>query len=323
MAAAVLYEYGGAPRYGQFRTPTAGPGQVVVEVGAAALHHLDLLKASGSFYLGPPPLPSVVGTDGVGRLADGRRVYFDETVAPFGSMAERTLAGADELFDVPDGIDDATAAALGNTALAGWLAVAWRSGLTPGETVLVLGATGALGTIAVQAAKLLGAGRVVAAARRSDRLPQLLDRGADAIVELSADGDVTAAIRDAAGGDVDITIDPLWGEPALAALRATARYGRHIEVGHLAAPTIELSAPALRSASIEIRGFSVAHPPIEVRREAYRELTTRVLRGELVVDLEPLPLSEIETAWARQKQGHGGRKLVLIPHTAREGGAGT
>jgi len=176
-------------------------------VSAAGLHHLDLHKASGSFYTGPPPLPAVVGTDGVGRLQDGSRVYFDESVPPYGSMAERTLVPREALLPVADGVDDEVAAALGNTGLGGWLALEWRSGLQPGETVLVLGATGAVGSVAVQAARLLGAGRVIAADLPNERLHRL---GADAVVEIDGRDDLTERIKDAAQGEVDVTIDMLW-----------------------------------------------------------------------------------------------------------------
>ena len=143
--------------------------------------------------MGPPPLPSVVGTDGVGRLEDGTRVYFDASVPPYGSMAERTLVPSEALLPVADGVADEVAAALGNTGLGGWLAVEWRSGLQAGETVLVLGATGAVGSVAVQAAKLLGAGRVVAADRPGERLQRLLERGADAVVEIDGTDDLDRA----------------------------------------------------------------------------------------------------------------------------------
>ena len=316
MKAAVLHEHGAAPRFGDFDEPRPAPGSVVVEVAAAAIHHLDLHKATGKFYMGPPPLPSVVGTDGVGRLSDGTRVYFDVTVAPHGSMGERALVPEDMLFEVADGLDDATAAALGNTGLGAWLAVAWRSRLQPGETVLVLGATGAVGSVAVQAAKLLGAGRVVAAARPSGRLTGLLERGADAIVELDG-GDLTAAIKDAAGGAVDVTIDTLWGEPALAAIGAAARWARHVQVGQLAGVDITLPAPTARSVSLDLCGFSVAHPPVDVRREGYLRLTTHAARGELVVDVERFPLEQVGTAWERQRRASRGAKLVLV--TDKEG----
>jgi NADPH:quinone reductase-like Zn-dependent oxidoreductase len=315
MKAAVLHEHDTTPEYGDFEEPSPAPGSAVVDVAAAALHHLDLHKATGRFYMGPPPLPSVVGTDGVGRL-EGRRVYFDATVAPFGSMAERALVPEDVLFEVADGLDDATAAALGNTGLGAWLAVAWRSRLQPGETVLVLGATGAVGSVAVQAAKLLGAGRVVAAARPSERLAALLERGADATVELDGD-DLTAAIKNAAGGDVDVTIDTLWGEPAVAAIGAAARWARHVQVGQIAGLELPLPAPAVRSVSLDLCGFSVAHPPVDVRREGYLRLSTHAARGELVVDVERFPLEQVGTAWERQRQATGGAKLVLV--TEKEG----
>jgi NADPH:quinone reductase-like Zn-dependent oxidoreductase len=314
--AAVLHEYGSTPRFGEFGDPTPAPGHVVVDVAAAALHHLDLHKATGTFYMGPPPLPSVVGTDGVGRLADGRRVYFDETVAPYGSMAERTLVPEDAPCDVADGIDDAVAAALGNTGLGAWLALAWRSGLQPGETVLVLGATGAVGTVAVQAARVLGAGRVVAAARASERLRRLLERGADAIVELDGHGDLPAAFREAAGGEVHVTIDTLWGEPALAAMQAAGRRARHVQVGQLAGLAINLPAPAVRAVSLDVRGFSVAHPPLDVRREGYLRLTEHVARGDIVVDVERVPLERVGIAWERQRSATGGAKQVLVPTAA-------
>ncbi|HWT25149.1 MAG TPA: zinc-binding dehydrogenase [Solirubrobacteraceae bacterium] len=313
MRAAVLEEHGATPRLGDFAEPGDAPGCVVVEVAAAGLHHLDLHKASGTFYMGPPPLPSVCGTDGVGRLPDGRRVYFDATVAPYGSMAEKSLARADALLDVAEGADDATAAALGNTGLGAWLALSWRAALQPGETVLVLGATGAVGTVAVQAAKLLGAGRVVAADRAGERLATLRERGADAVVEIDAPGDLTDALREAAEGDVHVTVDMLWGAPALAAMQVAGRWARHVEVGNMAGAEIALPAPLLRSVSLDLRGFSVAHPPVEVRGPAYLRLTEHAARGDLAIDVDAVPLDDVAAAWERQRQAAGGPKIVLLP----------
>jgi NADPH2:quinone reductase len=227
-------------------------------------------------------------------------------------MAERTLVPEEVLLDVAGGIDDAVAAALGNTGLAAWLALAWRAELRPGEVVLVLGALGAVGSIALQAAKVLGAGRVVAAARAGDRLPLALERGADAVVDLGAD-DLPGAIRQAAGGGVDVTIDTLWGEPAVAAMHAVNRGARHVQVGQFAGATLELPAPLIRSTSLDVRGFSVAHPPVDVRREGYLRLTRHVALGDIAVELERVPLAAIETAWARQREAAGGPKLVLVP----------
>ena len=149
----MLVEVGAPPRFSDFAEPEPGEGQIEVEVAAAGVHHVNLARASGSFYIGRPVVPSVVGSDGVGRTAEGRRVFFDAPVAPYGSWAQRALVSAAALVDVADGVDDVTAAALGNTGLAAWLALSWRARLQPGESVLVLGATGAVGSIAVQAAK--------------------------------------------------------------------------------------------------------------------------------------------------------------------------
>jgi NADPH2:quinone reductase len=311
LRAAVLHEHGATPRVGEFDDPPEEPGCAVVEVAAAGLHHLDLHKASGTFYTGPPPLPSVVGTDGVGRLPDGRRVYFDTCLAPYGSMAERALVRAETVLDVAEGVDDAVAAALGNTGLAAWLSLQWRAELQAGETVLILGATGAVGSIAVQAAKLLGAARVVAADRPQERLTRL--RGADASVEIGDPEQLTDAIKAAAQGEVDVTLDMLWGEPALAAMGAAARYARHVEVGNMAGTDISLPAPLIRSKSLDLRGFNVSYPAVEVKREAYRRLTAHAAQGEIVVDVQARPLDEVEQAWERQKQAAGGPKQVLVP----------
>jgi NADPH2:quinone reductase len=311
LRAAVLHEHGATPRVGDFDDPEETAGCAIVEVAAAGLHHLDLHKATGTFYTGPPPLPSVVGTDGVGRLPDGRRVYFDTTVAPYGSMAERTLVPADTVLQVADGVEDAVAAALGNTGMAAWLALEWRAQVKPGDTVLVLGACGAVGSIAVQVAKLLGAERVVAADRPQERLPTL--RGADATVEIGDAEQLTDAIKAAARGEVDVTLDMLWGEPAVAAMGAAARFARHVEVGNMAGPEISLPAPLIRSKSLDVRGFNVSYPAVEVKREAYRRLTAHAAQGDIVVDVQARPLAEVEQAWERQKQAAGGPKQVLVP----------
>jgi NADPH2:quinone reductase len=318
--AAVLTEHGTAPHAADFDEPRPTDEHVVVDVRAAGLHHLDLHKASGSFYTGPPPLPSVVGTDGVGVTPDGRRVYFDVTVAPYGSMAERALVPAEVLLDVADGCDDVAAAALGNTGLGAYLALTWRGELRAGETVLVLGATGAAGHIGVQVAQLLGAGRVVAAALADERLDALRHRGADATVELDRAGDdLAAALREAAQGDVDLTLDLLWGDAGLAAMQAAGRFARHVEMGNIAGPEIPLPAPLIRSKSLDVRGFSVAHPPVDLRREAYLRLTGLAARGELHVDLEAVPLEDVHTAWERQRRAAGGPKLVIVPTTTGAG----
>lgn len=160
---------------------------------------------------------------------DGRRVFFDSPVAPYGSWSDRSLVSSADLFDVADGVSDATAAGLGNTGLAAWLALDWRARLKPGEHVLVLAASGALGSVAVQAARLLGAGRVVAADRSPER-PGHIDT-ADAKVLLDDSPDLDARLRAASPAGYDVIIDPLWGAPAAAAMRSAALGCRHIQLG--------------------------------------------------------------------------------------------
>jgi len=285
----------------------------VVEVAAAGVHHFDLAKASGAIHGGAATVPYVVGTDGVGRTPDGRRVFFDAPVAPYGSWAQRTLLSAGDLLDLAEGVDDVTAAALGNTGLAAWLALSWRAGLQPGESVLVLGATGALGSVAVQAAKAQGAGRVVAADLDPERLRRAAERGADATVVVAAGTDLAGALREASGGHgFDVIIDPVWGEPGLAAMQAAAQRARYVQIGHSAGATIHLPASVVRSAALHILGFAIFHAPIEMRREAYLALTEHAATGGIHVDTIQLPLAELTTAWEQQQRG-APAKLVLTP----------
>jgi NADPH:quinone reductase-like Zn-dependent oxidoreductase len=310
MHAAILNAIGEPPSYGTFQNPSPSAGQEIVRVLAAGVNHLDLAKATGKFYTGPPPIPSVVGSDGVGVTADGRRVFFDAPVPPYGSWAEESLVSAADLFEFADGLSDAAAAALGNTGLAAWLALDWRAQLKPGENVLVLAASGALGNVAVQAARILGAGRVVAADRRPERLAHL--DSADATVVLDDGTDLVDRFRAASPSGYDVIIDPLWGAPAAAAMQAAARGARHVQVGHLAGVDIVLPAPVIRSAAIDVRGMAAFHASREVRQAAFLALTEHAASGQLTVNLEEFPLSQVQEAWRRQSNGPG-TKLVLIP----------
>jgi len=315
MHAAVVEEYG-TPRHRTFREPVAGAGEVVVEVAAAGVNPVDVSKAAGTFYAGRARLPFVAGGEGVGRLADGRRVWFDQPVHPFGSMAERAVALEAGLLPVPDGLDDGVAVALGIAGLAGWLPLSWRAGLAAGETVLVLGATGVVGRIAVQAAKLLGAGRVVAAGRDADALARAEEAGADATVRFDgevAGADLTDAFRAAAGGDVDVVVDPLWGEPAAAALGALGSGGRLIQIGQSAGAQAPIASAPIRGKLAEIRGHTNFLAPQEEKAAAYAAMCEHALAGRLAVDVERLPLAAVEAAWERLRAGAGGTKLVLVP----------
>ena len=246
MKAAVLHTYGEAPRYEDFPEPRAREDEQVVEVTAAALTNLARGRAAGVHYSSHGELPAVVGVDGVGVLADGRRVFFTGPREPFGSMAERSLASR-RIFAVPDGLDDLTAAAVLNPGVSAWLSLAHRAELRPGERVLIAGATGVTGKLAVQAARLLGAGEIVAVGRNRESLRRVAELGAH--VTLALDDDPGAVFAEAFGDKgFDVVIDYLWGPPTEALLgvlsrtdlRAAARRTRLVHVGSMAGPSIAL-----------------------------------------------------------------------------------
>jgi NADPH2:quinone reductase len=307
MEAAVLKEYGSDPELGEFEEPSPN-GLALVEVAVAGINPVDHTIASGHFPGREPPLPSVPGLEGVGTTG-GRRVYFDSPIAPFGSMGERTLVDPEELIDVPDGVDDGLAVSFGISGLAAWLALTWRAELQEGESVLVLGSSGVLGQIAVQGARLLGAGRVVAAARDAQSLERARDElGADAVVELDGEGDLGERFKEAGGGGFDVVVDPLWGEPALAALAALNVEGRLIQIGNSAGESIELPTRGFRNQLGRIIGHTNFKASRERKRQAFTEMCEQALAGELTVETEGVPLSDVGEAWNR-KSPH--RKLVL------------
>lgn len=314
MRAAVVHEYG-VPRPGEFEEPVladqGAEGQAVVEVLAAGLNPVDVAICSGRFYAGPPPLPCVAGREGVGLL-DGRRVYFDAPVLPFGSMGERALIETRSTYDVPDGVEDGVAVALGISGLAAWLALTWRAELQPGEHVLVLAASGVLGQIAVQAAKQLGAARVVAAARSAEGLKRCLELGADAAVRLDGRDDLAQALADAGEGRIDVIVDPLFGEPFTAAVQAASFGARIVQLGAGAGAEATLSSPAVRGKMLVIMGHTNFAAPPKVKRDAYERLSALAADGELEVGVDPLGLEQVAEAWERLAAGSH-RKIVLVP----------
>ncbi len=311
MRAAVLHEYG-VPSPGEFSEPeTDGPEQAVVQVLAAGLNPVDVAISGGRFYAGKPPLPSVAGREGVGLL-DGERVYFDAPIAPFGSMAERALVDPGSTYPVPDGVSDGVAVALGISGLAAWLALTWRARLQEGEHVLVLGASGVLGQIAVQAAQILGAARVVAAARSPEGLERCLALGADAAVRLDEPDDLPAALSEAAAGRIDVVLDPVYGEPFVAALQAASFGARIVQIGAGAGAEAMVPSAAIRGKMLVIMGHTNFAAPPEVKREAYGRLAAAAAANEIRVDTDPMGLDRVAEAWDRLAAGSH-RKIVLVP----------
>ena len=227
MKAAVIHRFGQPPRFEEFPDPTPGADEVLVQVRAAGLHPVVKALASGSHYGSRDQLPLMPAIDAVGRLEDGRRVYLGNPRPPYGTMAEQTVVPRSMCIPLPEGLDDAAWAALLNPGMSAWLALTWRARLAPGETVLVLGATGVAGQLAVELAKRLGAGRVLAAGRDQQVLATLPDLGADQTVSLDQpDQDLPAAFAAAVAEDaVDVVIDYLWGRPTEALIAAVSRRG--------------------------------------------------------------------------------------------------
>ncbi len=320
MKAAVLHELGKAPRCEDFAEPTAGKDEAVVRVRSASLKAIDKQLAEGSHYASPRDLPVVCGTDGVGDLEDGTRVFFGGARRPYGAMAERTVVPRAFCFPAPSGIDDDTVAALPNPGVSAWLSLTLRAKLAPGETVLILGATGVTGQLAVQIAKLLGAKRVVSAGRNEQVLARLSELGADATIQLDQPRDLLqdAFAREAGDAGFDVIIDYLWGRPTEALLAAitkpefaaVTKETRLVQVGESAGPTISLPAAVLRSTALTILG-TAGIPPREVLVDAMQQVMARAARRELRIETERAPLADIERVW--QRQGQSGSRIVVIP----------
>jgi NADPH:quinone reductase-like Zn-dependent oxidoreductase len=319
MRAAVVRAIGEAPRCEEFAEPVAGDGEALVQVRAASMKPIDKQLASGGHFAASRELPFVCGTDGVGTLSDGQRVFFGGVRAPFGAMAERAVAPRAFCFPVPDGLDDVTAAALPNPGVSAWLALAYRAKVTAGENVLILGATGVTGKLAVRIAKLLGAGRVVAAGRNREVLSTLHGLGADATICLQApDKEVAGEFaREGGASGFQVVIDYLWERPTeifleaitrkeFAAVRAETRL---VQVGESAGSAISLPAAVLRSTAVTILG-TAGIPPRDVLVEALQKVTGHAAAGDLRMETERVALVDIESAWNRDQRG---RRFVVIP----------
>ena len=316
MRAAVIERYGEPPVVRDVPEPNAD-GASLVEVMAAPLNPVDIAIASGTFYGGSPPTPYVPGGEGIGRpLQDGKpgsRVYF-RTALPNGAMAERALISRGETVPIPDSVPDGVAAALGTAGLAAYLSLTLRGQLKAGETVLILAASGVLGTIAVQVARLLGAGRIVAGARNEQGLARAKELGAHTTVDLKQTDGLTDRIREASGGQLHLVIDPLWGVPGVAALEAMSPFGRFVQLGASAGQEAVVKSGTVRGRFLSILGFTVFLVPWEDRAAAYRKLIDYAAAGQLKVEVEVLPLESAPEAW-KQQASSPHRKLVITPHS--------
>ncbi len=319
MHAAVVTSFGAPPRYLDFPVPVArGDGEIVVDVLASGLHPRVRSQADGSHYTSDGVLPLVPGIDGVGRAPDGRLLYFLLEETPVGAMAEQTVVDVRRSIALEDGTDPVVMAAAVNPAMSSWVALRRRIGFQVGQEVLVLGATGSAGRMAVQVARLFGASRVIGAGRNPDRLSTLTGLGATATVSLDGDPDGVADQLGQTAAGVDVVLDYVWGVPAAAAVAAlvTRRADRGrplvwISIGSVAGPTAPIPSAALRAARLQIVGSgqgSVGTAEIAAELPA---LTEAISTGALRVDARAVPLADVERVWAAGTET--GPRVVLVP----------
>jgi NADPH:quinone reductase len=309
----VISELGGPPELADRPEPA---GEAIYEITAVSLNPVDINVCAGRYFGGHPELPYVTGCEGVGRAPDGTRVYlFGDGLglSRDGLLAERAAAPADVGIPLPEGVSDETATSFGIAGMAGWMPVAWRTPVRTDDRVLVLGATGTVGLVAVQAAKLLGATHVVAVGRNKERLKRAAQLGADATVSLEEDDLVTAFKEAAGGGGPTYIVDTLWGPPAAAGIQAAAPGWRMVQIGQSAGAEASLSSAAVRGKMGELYGYSVFAVPEDDFREQYLRLIGHAAAGEIILDIETYPLERIAEAWERQAAGANAKLVVMLP----------
>ena len=317
MKAAIVNEAGAAPVYGEFRNPEAAAGKSLIRVTASSLSHVTRSRASGAHYRSDGELPFVPGIDGTGVREDGRRVYFLLAEKPFGAMAEWCLVDDRHQLSIPDGLDDAAAAAMAIPGMSSWAALMERAKLVAGETVLVNGAAGASGRLAIQIAKHLGAKKVIASARRIASFDELGALGADVVVPLLEDRDaLESAFKDQFRQGIDVVLDYVYGVSAQTLIVAAAKAGadgvpiRYVQIGSMGGTEISLPSAALRSSALQLMGSGIGSVPFPQLLDAIRGVLDAAQVAGFKIATEEMPLSEVSKAWNATDVG---ARIVLIP----------
>lgn len=324
MRAAVIETHGRPPAMRDRPEPVPGPGQALIRVSAAPITPLDILCATGTSYFGAQPVPYVPGVQGVGVIVEsasltrGSQVWFPTSAGMSpgdGSMAAAAVADERDLVQLEEGtVPDTSVAALGLSAVAAWMSLTWRAALQPGEQVLVLGAGGVVGQVAVQAAKLLGARRVVAACRSTTAQERASACGADAVVELRDDdapADLAKRVSAALDGPLDVVVDPLFGVPGTAAMGLLGSRGRLVNLGSSAGETAVLHSAHLRSHTASVLGYTNNDLSREQRADALRAVLRHAAGGDIDVSHYVVPVEDVASAWQRQADGAAPSRLVL------------
>jgi NADPH:quinone reductase-like Zn-dependent oxidoreductase len=304
MHAAVVTDFTKPPAYQNFPRPAATGDSVVVDVIAAGLHPLVRSRAAGTHYTSTRELPLVPGIDGVGRAPDGTLRYFVVATA-LGAMAEQTVVDLRRSIVLPDDADPVAIAAAMNPAMSSWVALRRRVSLQPGQTVVILGATGSAGRLAVQTSKHLGAGTVIGIGRDRRQLDALPDLGADEVIAL----DEIAAHLDRVMG-ADIVIDYLWGAPAVELMAGLAR-GRHdaaqplswIQIGSMAGAEAAIPSAALRSMPLQIVGSGIGSVSVADIVAELPQLAVAISDGTLRTQARAVALADVEQVWPEPENG--------------------
>jgi NADPH:quinone reductase-like Zn-dependent oxidoreductase len=317
LKAAVVRNFNRAPAYADFADPVALDGEVVVDVTAAALSQLVRGQAAGRHYSSGSTLPLVPGVDGVGRLADGTRVYFAFPRSPFGAMAEHTVVKQSTCILLPADLDDTIAAGAANPGMSSWAALTERAEFQAGESVLINGATGASGKLAIQIAKHLGAKKVIATGRNAQTVATLPSLGADEVIPLDQPKDklVDEFRRHIKGSGVNIILDYLWGSSAESIFAAVAGHGstegeprvRFVQIGAISGQTVNLPAGVLRSSGLELMGSGLGSVSNEGLIRCIDALMHAIVPSKLTIDVDPVPLPDVEKAWESAEE----RRIVF------------
>jgi NADPH:quinone reductase-like Zn-dependent oxidoreductase len=317
MKAAIVSQAGQPPAYGDFAEPARAPGMSVVRVAASAISHVAKSRASGAHYSADGGLPMVAGVDGAGLDEGGRRVYFILPEAPYGAMAERCLVDSRRCIALPDGLGDVEAAALAIPGMSSWAALVERAHLRAGETVLINGATGASGRLAIQIAKHLGAKKVIATGRNRATFDELRELGADVTLALTDDRDALAKtfMGEFARG-VDVVLDYVWGPSAEALIVAAAKAGpeavpiRYVQIGAISGADIALPGAALRSSALQLMGSGIGSIPQPRILAAIRGVLEAAPAAGFRIAARTLPLAQVAHAW---DAGDAQSRIVLVP----------
>lgn len=308
MKAAIVNSFDKVPEYGEFEEPVAQAAEVLVKVSAAGLSQLVRGQAAGRHYSSGTSLPVIPGVDGVGRLADGRRVYFAFPRAPFGAMAELSVVRSSQYVPLPEELDDVTAAAAANPGMSSWVALNERAKFVAGETVLINGATGVSGRLAIQIAKYLGARWVIATGRNEASVAELPLLGADRVIALDQSPERLTEVfrKEIRENGVSVILDYLWGASAESLIAAVAGHGsgeaepriRFVQIGSLSGQMISLPSGALRSSGLELLGSGLGSVSNEVLVQNIGELMKAIVPGRLKIAAQAVPLTQVAEAWS-------------------------